>query len=60
MDTGASEDLIGNETTNDLKTFATANPKTFSTAGGLIKVSERAVVNVNGLEEKIKPCVRDR
>ena len=61
MDTGASDDLIGNETTknNKLKTYATANPKTFSTAGGLIKVSERAVVNVNGLEKEIKPWVAE-
>ena len=61
MDTGASDDLIGNDTTKDnkMKTYVTENPKTFSTAGGLINVSERAVVNVNGLEQEIKPWVAD-
>ena len=59
VDTGASDDLIGSETTkkNGLRTFKSEYPKKFSTAGGLIKVEEQASVQVKGIDTSITPWI---
>ena len=59
VDTGASDDLIGRTVAKNLKlTCKTVDkPKQFATAGGNIQVSERAEINVEGLNAKIEPWI---
>ena len=51
--------MIGRQTTKDsgLRTYKSEYPRKFSTAGGLIKVHERACVKVKGIDTSITPWV---
>ena len=59
VDTGASDDLIGRAVVGelDLKCKHVDKPKEFATAGGIITVSEKAVVEVEGLNKFVEPWV---
>ena len=59
VDTGASDDLIGRAIVGelDLKCKHVDKPKEFATAGGIITVSEKAVVEVEGLNKVVEPWV---